>query len=167
MKKIVMVIVSLLTTFGTFAANAGGTTTGSINYYAGTNCNANSYLDYEYSYTHILNASNTEIHAECPFKTDGAKQAGFWATVWVLDRHPSKDASCLPFSVPVTATDIVDEGRFKTRKPTTGDSTTPQKLTFERVVNDSGWVSSLACYLPRTYNGRKSGVTGYKIEENY
>ena len=159
MKKTIYIAVIVLVTLGTFSASARDRT------YPGTNCVDDTGL-MEYAYTRISNMSSSEeIFAECPIVRDGRNWDVYVDTdVWVLDVNPSRNAKCMQFCINPTSTGY--EGVFSPWKYSSGSSSTPQKLDIQYIICKHDYAASLACALPRTYNGARSAVIGYHVYEN-
>jgi len=114
----------------------------------------------------FINVGQSLIAVECPIIKDNIASGnslrdGF---VRVLDRSPVSDARCTIVS---RRTQVHPDQAFTTTVRSRGSRSSVQTLFFGGLGhNGSNTVYSMGCDIPAKFNGQKSKLMGYYINEN-
>lgn len=113
-----------------------------------------------------LNQTSTTTTFTCPAVKDYVSIAG--GIAWVVDQNPSASSPVTCWLRSVRPDTLEVDSSTDTTEPSGGtfSSATPVKLTFTAVDGWSEGAYWLHCSVPPAYNGNRSGVHAYQINEN-
>jgi hypothetical protein len=162
MKKTLFTFVSLCLFLGAFTVSAED---GKV--YPGTMCHSNEEALIQYAYTRAWNSSTSaDLWLDCPVVKDSVAGYVTHSYAWVVDQNPNSDknVNCTLYCLSSELSTYT--GWWTPTQYSSGSNATPQKLTMGSVSCTTDYSLSMACWIPRKWNGAASGVAAYRVDES-